>query len=162
MYVCAFKLSLDLNILCCYAYTRPSNPFRDNSLMELQVWKNTITFKNKMLYIEHRVRCRPYQANTLYKQSYILNFEYFRFAVYKKNRGQDMPRIFTLYFITVLFLKCILFWGRYIRAIFFFTFKINKTVSIRSTSYKVQLFEESVMSVKENKKSELGYSHGKH
>lgn len=80
----------------------------------------------------------------------------------KRTRGQDMPRIFTLYFITVLFLKCILLWGRYIRAIFIFTLKINKTVSIRSTSYKVQLFEESVMSLNENKKSALSYSHGKH
>lgn len=61
-----------------------------------------------MLYIENRDKRRPGQAKILYKLSYILNFEYFRFGVYKKNRGQDMPRIFTLYLVTVLFLKCIL------------------------------------------------------
>lgn len=43
--MCMCKLSLDLNMLCCYAYTWPSDPSRDNSLMELQVWKSTITFE---------------------------------------------------------------------------------------------------------------------
>lgn len=120
--ICVCKLSLVLNMLHCYVYTWSSDPSKDNSLMELQVWKSTITFKNKMLYIENRDKRRPGQAKIFYKLSYILNFEYFRFGVYKKNRGQDMPRIFTLYLVTVLFLKCIQLWGRYIRAIFFFYF----------------------------------------